>query len=80
VGLLGQEWNDNAWFSSANARLLDTTISEMEKGKSEKVLAELKHLREQYRPTYDGHGRYDVLVDEAVVRMKTPAATQAERK
>lgn len=79
VGSL-QIFSDNAWFSTATARLLDTTISEIEGGKSDKVLVELKHLREQYYPTYDGKARYDVLVDEAVKRMKTPAETQSTEK
>lgn len=79
VGSL-QIFSDNAWFSTATARLLETTISEIEGGKSDKVVLELKHLRDQYHPTYENKGRYDVLVDEAVNRMKTPAETPSAGK
>ena len=63
-------FNANAWYGTATKNLIDSTIEGIEKGKSEKVLTELRRLQQQYQPTYENRARYDVLVEETVERMK----------
>jgi hypothetical protein len=73
VGVM-ESFNSNAWFGGVTQDLIDTTIQEIEKGNTDKVVSELKRLREQYHPTYEHRARYDVLVDETVTRMKSADA------
>jgi hypothetical protein len=69
-------FNANAWFGFSTKGLIDTTVSELERGNSRQVLASLKELQGQYRPTYENRARYDELVGQAVKRMQsTPAAS-----
>jgi hypothetical protein len=72
VGSL-QMFSANAWFGNATKELVNTTVSELERGRTDQVLASLKELQNHYRPTYDTRSRYDELVDQAVKQMKSPA-------
>jgi len=62
--------NSNAWFGSASRQLVDTTVSELEAGRQQHVLESLKQLQNDFAPTYENRARYDVLVNEAVERMR----------
>jgi hypothetical protein len=64
------EMSYNAWYGSASKDLVDTTISEIEDGKIDRVMKVLRGLDLQYRPTYQNRANYDELVREAVIRMK----------
>ena len=68
----------NAWFGSATKALVDTTVTELERGNTQQVLMSLKQLQEQYHPNYEQRSRYDVLVEEAVQRMKAPPSTSPQ--
>jgi hypothetical protein len=73
VGSL-EHFNANAWYGHASKELVDTTVAELEKGKTKQVLTELKQLQKQFTPTYENRARYDQLVEEYVRRV-----TRAER-
>jgi hypothetical protein len=66
---MAERFNSNAWYGTASSRLIDTTVSAIEQGRSKEVVVELKRLREQYKPTYENRARYDTLVDEFVRRV-----------
>jgi hypothetical protein len=68
VGSL-QMFNANAWFGEATRSLVDTTITELDRGHTDQVLSALKNLQLQYRPSYESHSRYDQLVNQAVQQM-----------
>ncbi len=65
----------NAWYGSASHELIEAAISGIEAGQTDVVLKELKHLREQFEPTYENRGRYDRLVEAAVQNMTVARAT-----
>lgn len=65
----------NSYYGFSSQRLINTTITEIEAGRTEAVVAELKRLREEFHPTYENRGRYDQLVEQTVARMKGPEAT-----
>ncbi len=69
VVMLDRTFSYNAWYGAASHQLIDATVSGIERGRTEKVLTELKRLREEYHPTYENRARYDVLVQDAVSRM-----------
>ncbi|MEO1524879.1 MAG: hypothetical protein AAFX06_05555 [Planctomycetota bacterium] len=59
----------NVYFSEATKDLIQNTIIELEKGNSEQVLRGLTELRGEFRPTYETHDDYDVLVDRYIERI-----------
>jgi len=63
-------FNYNAWYGRATNELVDTTISELESGNQERVLAALKSLEAVYEPTYEHRADYEILVERAVSEMK----------
>jgi hypothetical protein len=64
----------NAWYGSASADLIDTTIAEIEAGRSQALLPRLKELRESFRPTYENRNHYDEKVAQFVrqVQLQRP--------
>lgn len=61
VGQL-ERFNSNIWFGTASKDLIDNTITELENGNTEQVIAELRTLREKLHPTYENRADYDKLV------------------
>ena len=61
----------NAWYGEASKRLVDTTVEELERGETERLLAELKILQQQFQPTYENRARYDELVETFVSRVRS---------
>ncbi len=59
-------FNYNAWYGRASKRLIETTVTELEAGRTEEVIGALTALRSHYHPTFESKARYDVLVDDAV--------------
>lgn len=70
VGAL-EHLNANAWYGSASKMLVDATVEELERGETERLLAELKTLQEQFQPTYENRARYDELVETFVSRLRS---------
>jgi len=70
VGSLDR-FNSNAWFGFASKELIDATVAELEAGQQNRVLESLKHLQREFGPTYENRARYDVLVEEAIQRMRS---------
>jgi cytochrome c biogenesis protein CcdA len=68
VGSL-ERFNSNAWYGFASKKLIDTTVEQVERGDTERLLRELKTLQEQFQPTYENRARYDQLVDDFVTRI-----------
>ncbi len=56
----------NIYFSEATKDLIQNTIIELENGRSDDVLEELRALRDDFRPTYETRDNYDVLVDRYI--------------
>lgn len=71
IGATFERFNSNAWFGAATGNLLQATVAELEAGRHENALRSLKQLQQEYRPTYENRARYDVLVEQAVARMRT---------
>lgn len=71
VGSL-ERLNSNAWFGSASKSLVDTTVTQLEAGKVDRVLQAFKAFQETYAPTYENRARFDKLVEEAVAKMERP--------
>jgi hypothetical protein len=55
--------------SEASKNLIDTTIDELERGETERLLEELKLLQSQFQPTYENRARYDQLIKEFMSRL-----------
>lgn len=68
--VIGERFNYNAWYGFASAELIDTTIAEIEGGRTEKLLPALRSLREEFRPTYEYRAHYDSLVEQFVNQVK----------
>jgi len=68
VGSL-ERLNSNAWYGGASKNLIDTTIEELERGETERLLEELKILQERFQPTYENRARYDTLIEEFISRL-----------
>lgn len=68
VGSL-ERLNANAWYGNASKNLIDTTIEEMERGDTDRLLKELKILQKQFQPTYENRARYDKLIEEFISRL-----------
>lgn len=56
----------NIYFSEATKDLIQNTIIELKNDKADDVLIELRVLRDDFRPTYETRGDYDVLVDRYI--------------
>ncbi|HJN07423.1 MAG TPA: hypothetical protein QF564_01940 [Pirellulaceae bacterium] len=56
----------NIYFSEATKDLIQNTIIELENGKSDEVIAGLRELRTDFRPTYETRDDYDILVDKYI--------------
>lgn len=70
-------FNYNSYYGFSNKQLIDTTIIEIEAGRTDVVVAELKQLQSEFHPTYEYKAHYDELVEQAASRMKGPgSATQ----
>ncbi len=69
VGYLSR-FNYNAWYGGASKDLIDTTITQLEDGKIDRVMSVLRRLNLDYQPTYENRAHYDELVNEAVSQMK----------
>lgn len=65
----------NAWYGHTTKQLIDTTVTELEAGRTEAVLSELKLLQDGFYPTYENRADYNVLVEKTVSRMKNPDAS-----
>ena len=54
--------NSNIWYGTASKDLIENTIAELEAGNTERVIAELRALRDKLQPTYENRADYDKLV------------------
>jgi hypothetical protein len=52
----------NIWYGTASKDLIENTITELESGNTERVIAELRVLRDKLHPTYETRADYDKLV------------------
>jgi len=68
VGSL-EHLNANAWYGGASKNLIDTTVTELEKGNTEQVIRELKTLQNEFQPTYENRARYDKLIEGYLERL-----------
>lgn len=62
--------NYNTWYGGATQDLLQESLRQMEEGKTENVKKTFKEIVEKYQPTYENRANYDLLVKEAVEKMK----------
>jgi hypothetical protein len=60
----------NAWYGSATKNLIQTIISQLEKGNELKLIEELKNLDQKFLPTYENRARYDILVQEMIEKIR----------
>jgi len=56
----------NVYFSEATKDLIQNTIIELENDRADDVVAQLRVLRDEFRPTYETRDDYDVLVDRYI--------------
>ena len=61
-------FNSNAWYGHASLTLVETTVKQLETGKSTDVIQILKWLQSKFQPTYENRAGYDQLVNEYVER------------
>ncbi len=66
-----QRFQYNSDYGFASAKLMDTTIAELEANRTEKLLPALRDLRSRFYPTYENRAYYDQLVDEFVAQFNT---------
>lgn len=62
--------NYNAWYGHATAEFIDTTIQEIEGGRTEQLLPALRKLREDFNPTYETRDHYDQRVTQFVKQVR----------
>lgn len=67
-----ERFNYNAWYGTASAELIDTTISEFEGGRTDRLVPALRELRGEFYPTYENRAHYDQLVEQFVRQVKQP--------
>lgn len=67
---MAERFNAHAWYGAAARELVDAAVAELEAGNVDGVVASLKAMQREYRPTYENRARFDVLCDQAVARMK----------
>ncbi len=75
AGNFGTRLNYNAWYGGATHALLDATVTGIEQDRTDRMLAELKRLRDEYYRTYEGKARYDVHVQETMGRERGTGAS-----
>ena len=51
----------NAWFGAATKNLVQNTIQQLEAVNADRVLAELRRLRDNYQPAYESRADYDIF-------------------
>ncbi|WP_299467029.1 hypothetical protein [uncultured Gimesia sp.] len=61
--------NYNTMYSEASAKLIDTTIVEIEAGRSNEFLSELRILRSKFRPSFKSVD-YNELVNQFAIEVK----------
>jgi len=61
VGSLDR-WNSNIWYGTASKDLLDNTITELGNGNTERIISEMRLLRDKLHPAYETRADYDSLV------------------
>ncbi|MCU0718606.1 MAG: hypothetical protein MUC83_02795 [Pirellula sp.] len=77
VGAIGS-LQANTYFSRATKDLIQNTIIELENGRSDVVLTELRNLRDDFRPTYETRDEYDKIIEEYIHRIsKSPVKHHA---
>jgi hypothetical protein len=65
-----QRFNDNAAYGEATGELVDTTIQQLKAGHADRVVAELRHFRDHYQPSYETNVvRYEEAVREFKSRL-----------
>jgi hypothetical protein len=62
--------NYNAWYGRASKELVETAVTQIEDGNSDRVMSVLRRLNRDYQPTYENRAHYDEPVDDAVSQMK----------
>ena len=70
LGSVLESFGANHYFAEANKVLIGRIISDMEEGRDEQLLAELKTLNHNYQPSYETRSDLDVLVDDFVRNMQ----------
>jgi hypothetical protein len=76
VGTLDR-FNSNIWYGTASKDLIENTITELENGNADRVIAELRVLKGKLHPTYETRADYDKLVASYVYAIsKTPTLGQ----
>lgn len=78
VGQL-ERLNFNAWYGNLSKELIDTTIVELERGDTERLLAELRHLQSRLEPTYENRANYDKLIEEFQLRLDEKRSRPSSR-
>jgi hypothetical protein len=74
--------DDNYMYGLASHRLIDTVIANVEAGKKDKLLRELRQLETDWDRDYEDRSRYQKLVGQCVERLNLekpkgrPAATR----
>ena len=64
----------NMWFGGATRDLIHESVEQLEQGNVDHVTTVFRGLSEQYEPTYEYRANYDVLVNEAVARLRGDVA------
>lgn len=70
IGFL-QQLNYNSSYGFASAKLLDSTISELEANRADRLLPALRTLRKEFQPTYENRAQYDQLIDKFADQLAT---------
>lgn len=73
IGVALQHANSSLWFGEMSRELVDASVDELERGRSEAVLNALRQLRDGYRssPPKD-RANYFAMTKNAIADMKTP--------
>jgi hypothetical protein len=53
----------NIYFGDASKKLIDTTVAQLDAGKSDEVLRQLRAVQANYHPTYENRANYKELID-----------------
>jgi hypothetical protein len=60
----------NADYGNASSLLIDTVMTNIEAGKKDELMQELRQLKVDYQPTYENRANYDELVKRFAERLK----------
>jgi hypothetical protein len=69
----------NAWYGSASSQLIDTVVANIEAGKTDELLEELRKLKADFQPTYENRAHYDILVGHFAERLRTEKPVEPPR-